>query len=88
MSRWARGISTLPLSQQRECHEKNNLLYTLHTTPITNHISLADIAKKTGSDKVLSRIQIMIKKGKHSIPKEEANDIRKFEPLLSELTIR
>jgi len=77
----------LPLSQQRECHELNNLLYILHTTPITDHISLADIAKKTGSDKGLSRIQIMVKKGKHSIPKEEAKDISKFEPLLSGLTI-
>jgi len=87
MSRRARGMLTLPLSQQRECHELNNLLYILHTTPITDHISLADIAKKTGSDKGLSRIQIMVKKGKHSIPKEEAKDISKFEPLLSGLTI-
>ena len=87
MSRRARKLSTLPKDQQLECHELNNLLYTLHTTPVIDHIGLAEISRKTSSDAVLSKVQVLVREGKRSVLKQECEGVRKFEPILSELTI-
>ena len=87
MSRRARRLSTLPKDQQQECHELNNLLYMLHTTPVIDHIGLADISQKTGLDSVLSKVQKLVREGKTSVPKQECEGVNKFEPIFSELTI-
>ena len=68
VSRRARGISTLPIEQQNECNEFNNLLYTLLTTQVMDHISLARIAKETAIDDTLSIIQDIIRKSKKISP--------------------
>ena len=56
MSRHARSMSSLPIEQRKECNEINNLLYTLHTTQIIDHITLENIARKTSHDKTLCEI--------------------------------
>ena len=87
LSRHARKISSLPAIQQNECNELNNLLYMLHTTPVTDHISLARIAQETASDNVLSKIQSIVRNGQKSISKHEPPEVKKFESILPELTL-
>ena len=87
MSRHARKLSTFPIHQQQECHELNNLLYTLHATPIIDHISLAEISRKTSTDAVLSKLQQIVKSGKTFVAKHELAELRKFEHVLPELTL-
>ena len=86
VSRRARGISTLPIEQQNECNEFNNLLYTLHTTQVMDHISLARIAKETAIDDTLSMIQDIIRKGKKISP-NAPDDVKRFQSILGEMTI-
>ncbi len=87
MSRHARSLTSLPIQQQKECNELNNLLYTLHTTQIMDHITLARIAKETSSDKTLSKIQDYLRKGYSTIPKHATNEVKRFNTLMPELTI-
>ena len=87
MSRQARAMSSLPIDQQREAHELNNLLYMLHATPIVDHISLAEIAQKTDSDPVLSRVRDLVRKGAKAAAKDDNDRIRKFNSILSDLTV-
>ena len=47
-----------------ESEDLNNLLYTLHTTPIMDNIGLAAIAKQTKEDEVLTELVDIIKQGK------------------------
>jgi len=61
MSRQSTPLTTLPSKQQKEAHELSDLLYMLHTTPIVDHISLAQIGEKTESDPVLSRVRDLVK---------------------------
>ena len=53
MSRHSKPLSKLPKKQREECEELNNLLYSLHTTPVIDHIGLARIAEETSADKTL-----------------------------------
>ena len=87
MSRHARNISHLPIEQRKECNEINNLLYTLHTTQIIDHITLATIAIQTKQDKTLSKIQDYLKKGYSKIPQNASKEVKKFGPILPELTL-
>ena len=87
MSRHARKLSNLPIHQRKECQELNNLLYTLHATPIIDHISLAEISRKTSADVVLSKLQKIVRYGKKFVAKHESDELRKFEHILPELTL-
>ena len=87
MSRHARDLSKLPLYQRKECDELNNLLYMLHTTPIVDHISLGQISRITNKDVVLSKLKNIVKEGKGFIGKNESPELRKFNPILSELSV-
>ena len=87
MSRHARELSSLPIHQRKECQELNNLLYTLHATPIVDHISLAEISRKTSADVVLSKLQKIVRTGKKFVPKQESDELRKFQHILPELTL-
>ncbi|MEM7375842.1 MAG: DDE-type integrase/transposase/recombinase, partial [Bacteroidota bacterium] len=87
MSRHARKLSSLPVDQRRECNDLNNLLYTLHMTQVVDHISLARIAQETTADKTLSQIQKYLRMGYQTIPKNVSREIRKFGPIMSDLTI-
>ena len=87
LSRRARNLSTLPVEQQNEAQELNNLLYTLHSTPIIDHISIKQIAQKTESDAVLKKVRDMVKSGKKPTNKENNEKVKKFIQILPELTV-
>jgi hypothetical protein len=70
LSRHAKPIEKLPTSQQGEADDLNNLLYTLHITPIMDHIGISEIAKSTASDRTLAYILDLIKMGRTWIPKD------------------
>ena len=87
MSRQARPLSSLNTEEQNEAHELNNLLYMLHATPIIDHISLAEISRKTDSDPVLSRVRDLVRKGARSAYNDDDIKVKKFNTILSELTV-
>ena len=75
-------------AEEKEAAEDiNNYLYTLHTTPIIDRITLKQIAEETSKDKTLSRLKQIIETGKPFIPKTEKGEILKFQPFLSEITV-
>ena len=65
----------------------NNLLYTLHTTPIINRITLDTIAEETANDCVLMKLQKIVEARKTYIPKHGDEALLKFKPILPEITI-
>ena len=87
LSRQAKPFSTLPVEHQKEAHELNNLLYMLHATPIVDHISLAQIAKKTDSDPVLSRVRELVRQGAKTASRDDVDDVRRFNQLLADMTV-
>jgi hypothetical protein len=87
MSRRAKPLTKLPKKQQAESEELNNLLYTLHTTPVIDHIGLSRIAEETTADGTLSKIQKYIRSGQNWISKQESPEIQRFRTILPELTI-
>ena len=56
LTRLAKPFTKVFKEEQKESEELNNLLYTLHTTPIMDHIGLSTIATKTEEDSVLQKI--------------------------------
>ena len=87
MSRHGQPLKRLPRDQQKEPDELNNLLYALHTTPVIDHIGLATIAKQTSVDCTLKKVSEYVKAGQTWMPKEDSIEIRKFKPILPELTL-
>ena len=87
LSRHAMSLHLLTESEQKEANELNNLLYCLHTVPITDCIGLSDIAKESACDKILSTLQDYIKQGKQHIPKTELKEVQRFNQMLSEITV-
>lgn len=87
MSRHAQNLSELPLQQRKEHNELNNLLYMLHTTPVIDHIGLGEISRKTNEDAILSKLKKMLKEGKTFVDKHESPELKKFGPILSELSV-
>jgi len=75
------------MNKKRLKEDLNNLLYLLHTTPITDNITIASITKSTAEDPTLSELLHIIKSGKTWIPKSASTKLRKFEPILTEITI-
>ena len=87
MSRHAKPLSKIPKEQQAEAEELNNLLYSLHVTPVMDQIGISKIAKETSADKTLSKIKQFIRKGQGWIPKSEPKEVQRFKQILPELTI-
>ena len=87
MSRHAKPLAKLPREQQAETEELNNLLYSLHSTPVMDQIGLSKIAKETSADKTLCKIKKYIQNGQGWIPKDEPHDVQRFKQILPELTI-
>ena len=54
----------LSRDQQNEADDINNLLYLLHTTPIIDHLGLAEIAAETQKDGTLKKKTKLIKNAK------------------------
>ena len=87
MSRNARPLSQLSNEEQNEADDISNILYTLHTTPIIDHIGLSTIAEHTTSDSILKDLREIIKEGKTWIPKDSSPKLYKFEEILPEITV-
>ena len=87
LSRHAKDFSLIPDVQQKEADEFSNLLYTLHTTPVVDHISLARISKQTETDEVLSKLAEIIRKGSLDVGRNQDASLKKFKPILSELSL-
>ena len=87
ISRRAKPLSKIPADEQKETHELTNLLYFLHTTPITDKIGLAIISNHTRKDPVLSELVDLIRKGQSYIHKDANPKLRRFKNLLSEITV-
>ena len=87
LTRHAKPLSKLPVKEQKEPEELNNLLYALHSTPVIDHIGLAEIASATASDKVLQKVSKFVQAGQSWIPKNEAATVQKFKQILPELTL-
>ena len=87
ISRRAVPIENLSDEEQQRSESINNLLYALHTTPIMDRITLKAIAEETASDKVLVKLQELVKSGKTWIPKHEEDALQRFKAVLPEVTI-
>ena len=87
LSRHATPITTLPIREQNEAEELNNLLFQLHVTPITDCIGLKEIARETKADPILAKISRMVKKGMINIPKKEDSNVKKFQQIMNELCL-
>ena len=87
ISRHAKPLNKLPLSEQTEATDLNNLLYTLHTTPIVDRITLARIASETAKDETLISLRNIVEKGQTFIPKSASESLLKFQPILSQITV-
>ena len=77
LTRHAKPLETLCREEKEEPNELNNLLYTLHTTPVTDHIGISTIASETSADEVLKKIVSYVRGGTW-IPKEECEAVEKL----------
>ena len=79
--------SSLAEEEQKETDDLHNLLYLLHATPIINHLSISSIATYTKEDQTLAELFKIVKSGKRLIPKFSSTKLKKFQPILSEITM-
>ena len=86
LSRHAKPLEKLPLEEQTETSDLNNLLYLLHTTPIMDHIGIARIAKHTSEDRILQDLRAHVENGQTWIPKDN-KELSKFATILPEITV-
>ena len=77
------------MPEQEEANDLNNLLYTLHITPIMDHMGISNISSDTKKDETLSRIVSVIREGVTGITKDMKLDqeVMKFKSIFSELTV-
>ena len=87
ISRRASPLQTRSKEEQQEAESINNLLYMLHTTPIVDRITLKAIAEETSNDETLNKLQMIVQEGKTWIPKDADESLKKFKPILPEITI-
>ena len=87
MSRHGKPLHMLTIEQQKESEESSNLLYMLHSTQVVDRMGIGHIATETLKDETLSKIQAFIRKGQTTIPRQESDGVRKFAPIMHELTL-
>ena len=87
LSRHAIPISKLPVDEQNESDDLIKLLYTLHTTPIIDHVGLARIAKCTTDDPTFHNLREITQKGQTWIFKASDVKLLKFSKILPPITI-
>ena len=87
LSRNAKDISLLSISEQNEAEEQNNLLYMLHSTPIMDRIGISSIALETNGDETLRTIRQYISKNQRWIPKSDSKAVQKFRGIMNEITL-
>ena len=87
LSRHAKPIEKMSSAIQDEANDLTNLLYTLHATPIMDHIGIGAIAIATKEDAVLQEISGYIQKGRTWIPKTSSDKVRRFSKIMDQLTM-
>ena len=87
LSRHAKPFTKATEEEQRRAEEVNNHLYSLHTTPVMDHIGLGTISQETQKDPTLKQLLQIISKSQTWIPKDASEKLKKFNKILSELTI-
>ena len=87
LSRNAKPFSKLSPREKTESEDLNNLLYVLHTAPITDTITLAKIATETSADDTLRDLRTIIHKGQTWIPKTASKQLQKFKQILPTITV-
>ena len=87
LSRNATPITKLSTEERNEADDLNNFLYTLHATPIIDHIGLAIIAQHTTNDHILRNLRDIIMKGQTWIPTEAYTKLRPFTKILPTITV-
>ena len=86
ISRKTNPMKKLSKEDEKRSESINNLLYTLHTTPIIDKITLKTIAEETSKDETLKELRELITKGQTWIPKNSKAALLKFNNILSEIT--
>ena len=76
----------LDASEHSESKDLNNLLYTLHTTPIMDYIGIAAIAKAINDDENLKQLRDIVTKGQTWIPKTAKKELLCFKQILPKIT--
>ena len=87
LSRHAKPYSDTSEEERQQANEINNRLYTLHTTPIMDHIGLGTISVETEKDSTLKQLLHILRTSQSWIPKTASAKLRKFHKILSELTV-
>ena len=87
LSRRGKPLHKIPVEEQNELNDLNNLLYMLHTTPIIDHISIAKLSSETAKDNTLKELIKIIERGQSWIPKSADTALKKFQQILPELTL-
>ena len=78
LSRHAKPFNSLTEEEKAESEELTSLLYMLHTTPVTDHITLATISAETAKDPTLKKVVEYIRSGRRMSGKEDP-EVLKFE---------
>lgn len=86
VSRRAKDIQLIPKDEQDESEDLNNLLYMLHTTPVIDHIGIAEIARATMEDDTLQQVTELVKEGRTWLHKSADSKLKKFASILPEIT--
>ena len=86
VSRNAKPFKLLSNDEKKEADEINNFLFMIHTTPITDRIGLSLIAQETTKDQILNELRERIKNGKTWIHKTAPAELKKFSPILQNIT--
>ena len=87
LSRHAKPYTKLTEEERNDTNEVNNRLYSLHTTPIIDHIGLAVISQETAKDETLKQLLHTIHHSQSFIPNTASVKLRKFNKIISELTV-
>ena len=87
LSRHAKPYENISANEKSNANEVNKLLYTLHTTPIMDHVGLSTIAEETSKDPILSKLRDILKRSQTWIPKEAPEGLRRFSKMMTELTV-
>ena len=87
LSRRATPLKKRSKEEQERSESLNNLLYTLHTTPIMDRITLKTISEETSKDNVLAELKKIVKAGQTWIPKYAEEGLQKFKTVLPEITV-
>lgn len=86
-SRRAKPFSKLSQDDQNESDEISNLLYMLHTTPVMDKIGIGNISLATKKDPTLQQILNLVKEGKRKIPNDSDESVKRFQKILSEISV-